>query len=173
MRIVAARERGVEGFLGIETQSGDAAVPCLELNQHLRKFGVARRSGDQAHVRSLLKNALAFLLGDAADHGEDFSLAVSLELVEAVKDFLLGFVANAAGVVDDQLGRFGIGDLRVTAVNERADDLFGVVRVHLAAEGLDVEGLLGHCLFIIGPRGRSSALRTGVRRGNRHRMARR
>jgi len=50
--------------------------------------------------------------------------------------------------------------LGITAVDERADNLLGIVRIHLAAEGLDVEGLAGHCLFIIGPPGHSSAQRS-------------
>ena len=58
-----------------------------------------------------------------------------------MKNFLLGLVANAAGVVEDQVGLFGLGHLRVAFGNQRADDLFGIVRVHLAAEGLDVESL--------------------------------
>jgi hypothetical protein len=62
-----------------------------------------------------------------------------LELVQAVKDFLLGLVANAAGVVEHQIGLFELLHLRVAIGNQRADDFFGVVRVHLAAEGFDVK----------------------------------
>ena len=39
VRIVAARERRIEGFVGIEAQAGDAAVAGFELHQH---FAAAR-----------------------------------------------------------------------------------------------------------------------------------
>ena len=71
-------------------------------------------------------------------------LAFALELlvlVEAMEDFLLGFVADGAGVVEDEAGVGFVGDLGVALVEEGADDFFGVVGVHLAAEGFDVEGL--------------------------------
>jgi hypothetical protein len=35
-------------------------------------------------------------------------------------------------------------------MDERSDDLLGIMRVHLAAEGLDVKSLLGHYVLIIG-----------------------
>jgi hypothetical protein len=62
-------------------------------------------------------------------------------LVEAVEDFLLGLVADRAGVVEDEAGVGFVGGLGVALLDEGADDLFGVVGVHLAAEGFDVKGL--------------------------------
>ena len=53
----------------------------------------------------MLEDLLALLLGDAAEDGELFAFALeALVLVEAVEDFLLGFVADGAGVVEDQAG---------------------------------------------------------------------
>jgi hypothetical protein len=102
-------------------------------------------------MRCALKDALTFLLRDASDYGEHFSLASgALELVQTMEHLLLSFVANAAGVVYNQRGGFRGLDLRVTAVNKGSDDLLGIVRIHLAAEGLDVKRLLGHYVLIIG-----------------------
>ena len=99
-------------------------------------------------MRSFLENLLAFLLRHAAQHRERLALAVFfLELLQPVEHLLLGFIADAAGVVEDQLGFFGRLHLLVALMQQRADDLFRVVRVHLAPEGLDVEGL--HSIFIV------------------------
>ena len=93
-------------------------------------------------VRGLLEDGFAFLLGDAADDGELFAFALeALVLVEAVEDFLLGFIADGAGVVEDEAGVGLVFDAGVALVLEGADDFFGVMGVHLAAEGFDVEGL--------------------------------
>ena len=142
MRIVAARERRVEGFVGIEAEAGDALVAGFELHQHFGQFRVARRTRHQAHMRRALEDFLAFLLGHAADDGEDLSLpGLALEMLQAVEDLLLGFIADAAGVVENVVRRFDGFDLRVALLEQRADDFFGVVGIHLAAESFDVEGL--------------------------------
>ena len=102
---------------------------------------------------SSLKDSLTFLLGNASDDGEHLPLAgSSFELVETVEYLLLGFVTNAAGVVQNESGGFGSVDLAVAALNESPDDLLGIVRVHLAAESLDVKRLIGHYVLIIGVR---------------------
>ena len=99
-------------------------------------------------MRSLFEDLLAFLLGDAAEHGKRFPLAMfSLKLVQPVEHLLFGFIADAAGVVEDQLGFLGGLDLLIALMEQRADDLLRVVRIHLAPEGLDVEGL--HSIFIV------------------------
>ncbi len=142
MRIVAAGERGVERLVGIETQAGDAAISGFKLDQKLGKAVVARRAANQADVRRFFEDFLAFLLRHASEHRKRFPLAVFfLELLKAVEDFLLGLVADAARVVEDQLGFLGGRDLGITAPDEGADDLFGVVHIHLAPEGLDIECL--------------------------------
>ena len=58
-----------------------------------------------------------------------------------MEDLLLGFVADRAGVVEDQ-SRVGLVlDAHVALMLERPNDLFRVMGVHLAAKRLDVEGL--------------------------------
>ncbi len=106
------------------------------------QVAVAGRAGDERDVRRALEDLFAFLLRDAAEHGELLALALEpLVLVQAVEDLLLGFVADGAGVVEDQPGVGFVRHLDVALMLQRADDLFGVVGVHLAAEGLDVKGL--------------------------------
>ncbi len=107
------------------------------------KVAVRSRAGDQRDVGRALEDLLALLLGDAAKHGEALPFLVQLlEIVQAVKDLLFGLIADGAGVVKDEVGVLFALHLRVTLGDERAHDLFGVVEVHLAAKGLDVERLL-------------------------------
>jgi len=44
--------------------------------------------------------------------------------------------------------RFGRLDLGIALLEERADDLFGVVDIHLAAEGFEVEGFPRHVALL-------------------------
>ena len=101
-------------------------------------------------MRGPLEDLLPFLLGHAPQDGEELPLARgALELLQTVEDLLLGLVPNAARIVEHQPGILGPLDLRIAAVHERADHLLGIVRVHLAAEGLDVEGFPRHGAFIL------------------------
>src|ERR1700677_2902321 len=59
-----------------------------------------------------------------------------------MEDFLFGFVADGAGVVEDEVGLLDGFYLTISLVDERADDFFGVMDVHLAAEGFEVESLV-------------------------------
>ena len=77
-------------------------------------------------------------------------LLVFLVIGEAVEDFLFGFIADRASVVENEVGFFDGLDLAIAFLDERTDDLFGVVDVNLAAEGLEVERFL--CVFFWNPR---------------------
>ena len=63
-----------------------------------------------------------------------------LVIVEAIEDFLLCFVADGAGVVEDETGFFLGFDLTIALALEGPDDFFRVMGVHLTAEGLKIEG---------------------------------
>ena len=119
------------------------AVPCLDLHQHLGQVAIRGRTTNHGNVRGALENPFAFLLRDAAQHAKDFALLLIFLVVgQAVKDLLLRLVADGAGVVEDQV-RFLHGlYLAIALGNERADDFFGVMHVHLAAEGFQVELLV-------------------------------
>ncbi len=144
MRVVPACIGSFKCFVPVKRETGDAIVAGFELHQHFRQAGVAGRAGDQADVRRLGKDLLPLLLGDAAQDGNGFPFRVALECIEAVKDFLFGFIANAAGVVE-KVSRFVRRfDLGKTFAKKRSDHLFRIVGVHLTAERLHVESLRRH-----------------------------
>ena len=119
-------------------------LPCLDLDQHFREVAVGCRPAHHGNIGRALEDLLAFLLRDAAQHAKLLSLSLQfLVVVEPVKDLLLGLVADRAGVIQDQSRLFDSRDLLVTFGNQRADDFFGIMHIHLAAERFDVEGLVG------------------------------
>jgi len=62
-------------------------------------------NANHGDVRRALENLLAFLLGDAAQHAKDLAFFLEFLVVsEAMKDLLLRFVADGAGVVEDEIG---------------------------------------------------------------------
>src|SRR6202011_1395506 len=90
VRIVAPREWGLEGLVGIETQARNAPVAGLEPHQHLRQFGVTGRACNQAHVRRFVENLLAFLLRHASEYTKDLAFArLPLEVLQTVEHLLL------------------------------------------------------------------------------------
>jgi hypothetical protein len=66
-----------------------------------------------------------------------------LVVVEAVEDLLLSLVPDRAGVVEDKPSLFFSFDLRVALVEQSADHFLGVVGIHLAAEGFEIECFSG------------------------------
>ncbi len=141
VRAVNSVSKHSVGFAVVEP--GDAALPCLDLHQHVRQIPVRRRSAHQRHMRRALKNLLAFLLRHTAQHAKLLALRLQLLVIrQAVKDFLLGFIADGAGVVENQPSLVHRRNLAIPLRNERANDLFRVMHIHLTAKGLEVEGLL-------------------------------
>ena len=79
----------------------------------------------------------AFLLRYTAQNGEDLAAPVIfLELIQAMKNLLFGFVPDTTGVVENELGLVRCLHLSVATSNESANDFFRVVGVHLATERL-------------------------------------
>ena len=70
------------------------------------------------------RRSAPFLLRHATQHHETFARSVKLlVVVQAIEDLLFGFVADGAGVVEDQVGsRFRI-DLGIAFMAKRANDL--------------------------------------------------
>src|SRR5439155_965726 len=144
MRIAARRKLGFEALVGLAIVEAGRPLPFLDLDQHLRQIAVRRRSADHGNVRCALENFLALLLGDTSQDGEFLSLRLKLFVIgEAMKDLLFGLIADGAGVVEDEAGVFDGRNLAIALGNERADDFLGVMDIHLAAEGFEVEGFLG------------------------------
>ena len=94
-------------------------------------------------MRRAGEDLFALLLGHATQNAESLALPEELFLIEAVEDLLLGFVADGAGVVEDEAGfRFRV-NLAIALLKKRADHLLGVVGIHLAAECLQIKCLFG------------------------------
>ena len=145
MGIGARRELRLKGLFGLSVvEPGDARLPCLQPNQHLRQFAVGSRSRDQRNIGSALEDPLPFLLRHAAQHHEAFAGSVQLlVVVQTVEDLLFGFVADGAGVVEDQIGGgFGIY-LGVAFMAKSADDFLRIMHIHLATESLKIERFIG------------------------------
>ena len=143
MRISARSEFSLETFIGLAVVESCRALPCLDLYEHLRQVAVRGRSADQRNMRRPLKNLLPFLLSDAAKHTELLALGQELFIIgQTMENFLLRFVADGAGVVEDQVSLLHRLYLAIPFVHQRANDFFGVVHVHLAAEGFHIESLL-------------------------------
>src|ERR1700727_3113964 len=131
----------VFGFAIVE--SGYALIPCLNLHQHLGQVLIRRRSAHHRDIRGPLENLFALLLRNAAEHGTLLSLLLILLVVaEAIETLLLRLVPNGARVVQHQPGLFHRLHLPVHLTAQRANDLFRVMDVHLAAKGFEVERLL-------------------------------
>jgi len=93
-------------------------------------------------VGRLLKNPFTFLLRHTAENTEDLSLPCRFfELLKTMKNFLLRLITDAASVVEDEFGILRLRNLCVALLQKRSYNLFGVVGVHLAAEGLNVKRL--------------------------------
>ena len=106
MGVGAGGEFGVEGLVGLAVvEAGDAGLAGFEAGQHVGKVAVAGGAGDDRDVGGAVEDFGALLLGYAADDGEALPFTVELlVLVEAMEDFLLGLVADGAGVVEDEAG---------------------------------------------------------------------
>ncbi len=83
------------------------------------------------------------MLSDAAQDADNFFFAGIFPVsAKPGKYFLGGLFANAAGVIENQPGRVHRFHLQVAAAEENSRYFFGIVDVHLAAERLDVEGIV-------------------------------
>src|SRR5882672_5077801 len=144
--IVAAREFGFKRFVGVGIETRDAFFSGFELREKFRKFAVAGGAADEIDPRRTVKYFLAFLLRDAAEDTDFFRLAGHFtKLAEARKHFLCGFFADAAGVVENERCGFDGINLAVTAGEQDSGYFFGVVVIHLAAEGFEVESAALRC----------------------------
>src|ERR1700739_2182916 len=143
--ILARSKFGFEGLVGLAVvETSDTVFAGFEAAEHFWQLAVGGRTGDERHIGRALEDLLALLLCDTPKHTEAFTgLVQLLVVVEAVENFLFGFVANGAGVVEDQARVFFRVYLAVAFVQQCANDLFGVMGIHLASERLKVEGFFG------------------------------
>ena len=97
---------------------------------------------EQVDLRELGEQVCPVALGhaaDYADHQARVGFFTLLQLAESGPDLLLGMLAHAAGVVEDDVcGVAVLGGLVPLAVELRQNQ-FAVQHVHLATEGFEVE----------------------------------
>src|SRR3954454_4963258 len=125
IRIRPDRERCVKRLIGLAViESSDTPLPCFDLNQHLGKISVRRRSGNQRNVWGALEDLLAFLLSNTPEDSKLLALRLELlEIIETMEDLLLSFIADRTSVIENQVGRFDRVHLGVSLLYERADHL--------------------------------------------------
>ena len=101
------------------------------------------RAEHQVHVRRALDDRLAFLRRHAAADADQHRLAVLLQRLPAAQlaeDLLLRLLADRAGVDQHNIRFFDVvGQLQAFGGGQHIGHARGVVLVHLAAVGLDVE----------------------------------
>ncbi len=107
---------------------------------------VVLRAHDEIDHRRAADDLLAFGLGDAARNGNGQAASVArgsgfkrAHAAELGIDLVRGFLADVAGIEDDEIGILDVGGLREALGREHVRHTMGIVDVHLAAEGFDVE----------------------------------
>ena len=135
VELVLDRKRGVD----------DAAL-ALRLCQEFRQTVIVLRPDHEVDHRGAAKNFLAFRLGDAAGHGNEHAtlgagrgLAQLAHPAELGKDLLGRLLADVTGIEDDEVGVFRLGGLDEAMRRQDVRHTMGIVDVHLAAVGFDVE----------------------------------
>src|SRR5262245_13635535 len=123
---------------------------------------VALRPNNEIDGGRSRDDLLSFGLGDAASDSDQRVAALASPLLlgephapELRINLLRGFLADMAGVENDEVGLRRIVDRQVACGSERFRHPLGIVFVHLAAEGLDMNafdrrrlGGLGHALLL-------------------------
>ena len=111
----------------------------FEEGGELMELGWAAEEVDLFHA---VEERFAVAFGHAAQDADDevgILFFAGFEFAYSRPDFLFGFVADGAGVVEDDVGGFDVGGEVVAVGAELGFDEFGVEDVHLAAEGFDVD----------------------------------
>ena len=134
--------------------AGQVAGEALELEEALRRDAVGGQelrelvhlAGAERDVdeRELREHAVLHRLRPAAadaDHALGIAPLERARLVEMRDEALVGLLADRAGVEQDQVGLVALRHLGVPERLEHALHVLGVVLVHLAPEGGDVEAL--------------------------------
>ena len=108
----------------------------------LGELAHARRAQDEVEIRHALQGPLPFLLGHAAAEADEQIRVAPLEeavFAQARVDLLLGLVADAARVEEDDVRPVGLMGGEDALLHELAGHALAVQLVHLASPGLDVE----------------------------------
>jgi hypothetical protein len=147
---------GQELVLGREV-GGDHALSAAHAPDERGKLVIALRADHEIDHACPLENLLSFGLGHAAgngDHGvQTACISPPLHRAHPAKlgiNLLGGLLADMTGVENDEIGIGRIVGRRIAMVGQRLRHALGVVGVHLAAEGLDVQflGRFRHRLLV-------------------------
>ena len=114
----------------------------MNLLDQFRQLVNIVRAEDQIQMRHALEESVAFLLSDAAADTDDHAGAIFFKLFptsQRAVNFLLGFIAHAAGVEQNQIRRVDAVGLNIAVARHDLGDPFGVVLVHLATVSLDIK----------------------------------
>ena len=130
------------GKLGVDRP----ALPGARLCDEIRQAMVALRANDDINAALPADDLLAFRLRDTAGDGDQRFLALgcadALGHTQAAKlgiDLLGGLLADMAGVEDDEIGILGAFGRGEALAGQYVRHALGVMSVHLAAVGLDVD----------------------------------
>jgi hypothetical protein len=145
------RHEGGRGFLAghctrtqepgrLDVEAGQDALRAAELDllEGLRNIGDAVGPDDEIDLRQPLQQSRAFLLGHTTCHGNDELGTSPLQHAEPAHlatQLLLGFLADGAGVQQNQIGVVGALASLVAGGLQELLDAFRVVLVHLTPEG--------------------------------------
>ena len=144
-------ELALDRELGVDHRAGRPGAARQQLGQAM----IGLRADDDIDEWRTLHQELALGLRHAARHGQHH-LATSIlapcvaqpaQAPELGIHLLRRLLADVAGVQHDEVGVVGGGDRQIAVGSEGMRHTIGIVDVHLAAVGLDVE-FLGHVASI-------------------------
>ena len=142
----------------------DASLPCDQTQgqlrharlahgvDQLRQLGKLAGATHDVHMRGAAQDQLLIFLGHAAEDAEDrvgMAALVMAKPAEGGVDFVLGVLADAAGVEEDHVGVGGFVRQLVALAAQGADHQFAVEHVHLAADRFDIEFFLHGCATVL------------------------
>src|SRR5262249_39551322 len=130
------------GFLTIQAQGQLPRAGALDLGDQFRQAGELAGAADDVHVRSTTADQLLVLLRHAAEYAQNLAgmaLLVRAQAAQGTVDFVLGVLADAASIEQDDVGFRGLLDQFVALAAQAADDQLAVEHVHLAADGFYIE----------------------------------
>jgi hypothetical protein len=126
--------------LELEEPLGGDRLAREELRELVDLAGPERHVDERELAEHLVLDALRPAPADA-DHALRVALLERLRLMQVLDEPRIGLLADGARVEEDQVRVLARGRLRVAERLEHALHALGVVLVHLAPEGGDVERL--------------------------------
>jgi len=126
--------------------------PASQFSQDLWEQVNGLGTDDEVQVGNPVQQLLALLLGHASGHSNDRPSPLFQPLVpsEGAVDLMLGFFANAAGVNEDEICLIRLLCFDVVQISQETEDSVGIVLIHLATVGLDIDASRHLCRGLSG-----------------------